>query len=120
MHVMISVAIVMPEIGFDEEPMSPVMRDETVAKKKPKTTIRIDDEDVALRRQPGIDGQEDRQQQRSDQHDRHRDVAFGSQLACRRAPGAEILHASRDDDTIVGSVRPSVIKPAASTAPAPM
>ena len=34
-----SVAMVIPEIGFDEEPMSPVMRDDTVAKKKPKTRI---------------------------------------------------------------------------------
>ena len=30
----------MPEIGFDEEPISPVMRDETTEKKKPNTTIR--------------------------------------------------------------------------------
>ena len=35
----ISVAMVMPEIGFDDEPMSPVMRDETVAKKNPKTRM---------------------------------------------------------------------------------
>src|SRR5215471_15585713 len=38
-HVRISVAIVMPEIGFDDDPMSPVMRDETVTKKKPKMTM---------------------------------------------------------------------------------
>src|SRR6478672_6553835 len=31
------VAIVIPEIGFEDEPNSPVMREETVAKKKPKT-----------------------------------------------------------------------------------
>ena len=36
----ISVAIVMPEIGFDEVPISPVMRDDTVAKKNPKIRIR--------------------------------------------------------------------------------
>ena len=35
-------AIVMPEIGFDEVPIRPVMRDETVTKKKPKTMIRSD------------------------------------------------------------------------------
>ena len=34
-----SVAIVIPEIGFDEVPICPVMRDETVTKKKPKTRI---------------------------------------------------------------------------------
>ena len=31
------VAIVIPEIGFDEDPMSPVIRDDTVATKKPIT-----------------------------------------------------------------------------------
>src|SRR5258705_8871260 len=36
-QVRMSVAIVIPEIGFDEEPMRPVIRDETVTKKKPKT-----------------------------------------------------------------------------------
>ena len=36
-----SVATVIPEIGFDDEPISPVRRDETVTKRNPKTTIRI-------------------------------------------------------------------------------
>src|ERR1041385_5721892 len=40
-HVRIRVAIVMPEIGLDEVPISPVMRDDTVAKKNPKIRIRI-------------------------------------------------------------------------------
>ena len=35
-----SVATVMPEMGFDEEPISPVRRDETVTNKKPKAMIR--------------------------------------------------------------------------------
>ena len=34
---------VIPEIGFDEEPISPVMGEETVAKKKPNTKIRPTD-----------------------------------------------------------------------------
>ncbi len=42
MQVIIRVAIVMPEIGFDEVPMIPTMREETVTKKKPKTTMRSD------------------------------------------------------------------------------
>ena len=33
------VATAMPEIGFDEEPISPVRRDDTVANRKPKTRI---------------------------------------------------------------------------------
>src|SRR5215472_15849349 len=35
------VAIAMPLIGQEEEPSSPVIRDETTEKKKPKTTIRV-------------------------------------------------------------------------------
>src|SRR5688572_27512092 len=31
-----SVAIVMPEIGFDDDPIRPTMREETATKKKPK------------------------------------------------------------------------------------
>ena len=34
-----NVATVIPEIGFEEEPISPVSRDETVTKIKPNTTI---------------------------------------------------------------------------------
>ena len=40
-QVRISVAIVMPEIGFDEVPMRPVIRDETVTKKNPKMMVRM-------------------------------------------------------------------------------
>ncbi len=36
-----NVATVMPEMGFDDEPISPVSREETVTNKNPKTTIRI-------------------------------------------------------------------------------
>ena len=36
-----SVAMVIPEIGFEEVPINPVIRDETVAKKKPKIRIRM-------------------------------------------------------------------------------
>src|SRR5215212_5338457 len=31
----------MPEIGFDDEPISPVNREDTVTKRNPKTMIRI-------------------------------------------------------------------------------
>ena len=36
-----SVATVIPEIGFDDEPTSPVRRDETVTNKNPRTIIKI-------------------------------------------------------------------------------
>src|ERR1700722_11878945 len=40
-HVSASVATVMPEMGLDDEPISPVSREETVTNKNPKTTMRI-------------------------------------------------------------------------------
>ena len=36
-----SVATVIPEIGFDDEPTSPVSRDDTVTNRNPNATIRI-------------------------------------------------------------------------------
>ena len=40
-HVRSRVATVMPEMGFDEEPTSPVKRDETVTNRKPKAMMRM-------------------------------------------------------------------------------
>src|SRR5262245_59009831 len=40
-HVSSSVATVIPEIGFDDEPTSPVSCDDTATNKNPKTTIMI-------------------------------------------------------------------------------
>src|SRR6476646_7034726 len=39
-QVMSRAATVMPEIGFDDDPISPVNRDETVTNRKPRSTIR--------------------------------------------------------------------------------
>src|SRR5664280_2461226 len=39
-HVKSSVAMVMPEIGLLDEPISPVKREETVTNRKPKSTIK--------------------------------------------------------------------------------
>ena len=48
-------AIVIPEIGFDEVPIRPVMRDDTVTKRNPKTITRI-----AARKLPWIASLEER------------------------------------------------------------
>src|SRR5438067_12402560 len=40
-HVSSNVAIIMPEVGQEDEPTSPVRRDETRTKRKPNATIRI-------------------------------------------------------------------------------
>ena len=53
-HVMISVAIVIPEIGFEDDPISPVMRDDTVAKKNPKKITRTETRRLPCVGSPGI------------------------------------------------------------------
>ena len=121
LQVMISVAIVMPEIGFDELPMSPVMRDDTVTKKKPKTTIEDGGEEVPLHRHAGRDGQEQREEQRA----RRARSTSACRARCAAVPpgpaaAPKSFTLSRNEAMMVGSVRASVIRPAASTAPAPV
>ena len=118
-HVMMSVAIVMPEIGLEDDPISPVMRDDTVAKKKPNTMMRTDARMLPCVGSPGITIRKIGEDERAAEDDGHRDVALGAQ---RPPPAAapNPLRPSRADEMIVGSVRPSVMRPAASTAPAPM
>src|SRR5947208_10526966 len=41
-HVISRVATVIPDIGFDDEPTSPVSRDETVTNRNPRIMMRID------------------------------------------------------------------------------
>src|SRR5437868_5651206 len=53
-HVMIRVAIVMPEMGLDEDPIKPVIRDDTVAKKNPKMTIKIETRMLPCVGRPGV------------------------------------------------------------------
>ena len=113
--------MVMPEIGFDDEPIRPVMRDETVTKKKPKMIDEDRRQEVALRRHPRRDRQEDRQQQRSDRA--RRSSACRARCGASPAPPRPALKSfmlSRNDETIVGIVRASVMRPDASTAPAPV
>ena len=54
-----SVAIVIPEIGFDEEPISPVIRELTVTNRNPKSTIKTapttrPTSEVGIRLEPAI------------------------------------------------------------------
>ncbi len=119
-QVRISVAMVIPEIGLDEVPISPVMRDETVTNRNPKTITRM-----AARKFPciGIFGATARKI--ASRNEPPSTKAVGRSRSVRSvavvaAPAPKSLMPSRADATIVGSVRPSVIRPAASTAPAPM
>ncbi len=116
---MISVAIVIPEIGFDDEPMSPVMRDDTVAKKKPKSTMRIETSTLPCVGRPGATA---RNTASSSEPASTTVIGMSRSVRAWAAPDAapKPFSPSRAEATMVGSVRVSVIRPAASTAPAPM
>src|SRR5215469_972580 len=131
-HVAISVAIAIPLIGFDEFPISPQIRDETVTNKNPNTTtntaaIRFDSSPVFA---PGIG---------RNVSSTHIIATIASEpsttifieksrstrlTAVATAFTARLLRISFSPalsaDTIVGSVFTSVITPAAATAPAPI
>ena len=112
--------MVMPEIGFDELPMRPVMREDTLTKKKPNRMVSTADQRVPLRRQARDGDQEDGQRERAE----HARRSAAGPVRCARVPAAppspRPFMLSLKLPRMVGSVRPSVISPAASTAPAPM
>src|ERR1700722_3487797 len=122
-HRPMSVAIVIPEIGFDELPMMPTIRLETVTKKNPKTTTRS-----PVRSDPGnVPGNVGRNAMiaTSATHPpttidsgRSRSVRFLD--AAPADPPRRSLSESAKLLTIVGSDLRSVITPAHATAPAPM
>ena len=93
-------AIVMPEIGFDELPISPVMRDDTVTKKKPKSTTRTAARTLPCVGAPGLTTRKTASSSEPTEHDGQRHVAIASARAFDAAGGAEVLHAlaERRDD----------------------
>ncbi len=93
LHVMISVAIVMPEIGFDELPMSPVMRDDTVTKKKANTTIRIAARKFHCIGMPGVTARNSATSSEPTRTTDDRHVALRAQLAAGPGGRAEVADA---------------------------
>ena len=69
-------ATVIPEIGFDDDPTSPVSREETVTNRKPKATINM--APTMLPRRFELRREHDGQQQRDDaaEHEFHREIAI--------------------------------------------
>ena len=119
-HVRISVAIVIPEIGFDEEPMRPVMRDETVTKKNPKTMTSSETRKLPCVGMPGAIARTiaSRSEPPSTMDSgRSRSVRSRTAWDC---PAPKSFMLSRNEETMVGIVRPKVMMPEASTAPAPV
>ncbi len=119
-QVRISVAMVIPETGFDDEPIRPTILDETVTKKNPKMTTRIEATKLPC---VGIAGAMARNSANSTvpMSTMLRGISRSVRLWPPAAPLAlKSLMLSRNDETIVGIVRASVMRPAASTAPAPV
>src|SRR6188768_203594 len=115
-HVRMRVAIVMPETGFDEDPMSPTIRDETVTKKKPKTITRTETRKLPCVGSPGATA---RKSARTSVPTRT--TVIGTSRSVRKRPAAvcfddRSFRLSRNDEMMVGIVRASVIRPAARTA----
>src|SRR3954462_13837810 len=119
-QVRIKVAIVMPEIGFDEDPIRPTIRDDTVTKKNPKTITSTDVTTLPCVGKPGASARKNARATVPT-----RTILIGISRSVRSRPATAPLAAksfmlSRNDEMIVGMVLPSVIRPAASTAPAPV
>src|SRR5262249_8605166 len=117
------VAIVIPEIGFEEVPMIPTMREETVTKKNPNTTT-----SSPITSEPGNGpcGKPGRIVMSS-----ARTIEPTTTIPIPRScsvravppfspPAPKDLIDSRKAETIVGMVLISVITPTHATAPAPM
>ena len=118
-------AIVIPEIGLDDEPITPVIRELTVTNRNPNKTImpapiNRPGNSVGIRCESG-----DRQHQadRAQENQRHRQVAIGAghatagrllaRAACRG--GCRLTEAK-----ISGKALSMLRMPPAATAPAPM
>src|SRR4029453_7971184 len=110
-QVRISVAIVIPEIGLDDDPISPTMRDETVTKKKPKITTSTEAMKLPC---VGSRGASARNSARRRVPASTSVIGMSRSVRVRPPPVPELLALrsrtlSRNDDTMVGIVRASVI-----------
>ena len=117
------VAIVIPEMGLELEPIRPTMRLATVTKKKPKTKIKK----AKSRRAPtpwtGSEGRQAKiksmikEPPKTVKMERSRSVRA---TFARSAPPRSALKLEVKEETIVGRVLRRVKKPPLATAPAPI
>ena len=115
----------MPLIGFEEEPSSPVMREETTEKKKPKSTIVIAER--RLTPKPGTALSWGRNAMKSvSASEPPRTSESGRSRSVRgraAAPSSESRRSrkeARKESMIVGIALTRLMMPPAATAPAPM
>ena len=101
-------------------PIRPVIRDETVTKKNPKTMTSSATRKLPCVGMPGTSARKMASSMEPPSDDRERDVALGAEWPPPRAPRRSPSCCRGTTTTIVGIVRASVMMPAASTAPAPV
>ena len=117
------VAIVMPEIGLDEVPMMPTIREDTVTKKKPNTTTSrpiISEPGKGPCGKLGSTVMISARTSEPNDDDAHAEIALGADRALRLAALAERLHRLAEGRDDRRQRLDSVITPAQATAPAPM
>ena len=120
----------MPEMGFEEVPMSPTMREDTVTNRKPKITTSR--EASRLAKTPvgapgtGLNVSSDQTNRTITADPASTNVVLRSRLVRPTAAAWAALLLRRSAApalsaaTMVGMVLASVMRPAAATAPAPM
>src|SRR5262249_43753970 len=124
-QVAMSVAIVIPEIGFEDDPIMPTMREETVTKKKPKITIRTDISRLPGNF-PGIWGRTDISRAKPIDPSKTKLIGMSRSVRLRESPDIcmrafeRSARLSRNELMIVGKDLRSVMTPEHATAPAPM
>ena len=125
-QVSVSVATVMPEIGLDEEPISPVSREETVTNNSPKSTTRAAPATPLFHPTSAVRNTASTAIKARLPSSTVRVDMSSSVRCCRRARaprpcrGRHARHPERIDRRIIGSVRNMLMIPAVATQPAPM
>src|SRR5262249_33455946 len=115
---MISVATVMPEMGFDELPTSPVRRELTVTKRKPSTSSSTAPSTLILKEGMSVQTTTSRSEPAPATHSgRSRSVRGGPDWP--PAPCSDFMPRIAPP-TMVGSDLKSEMIPPAATAPAPI
>ncbi len=115
-----SVATVMPEMGLDDEPISPVMRLDTVTKKKPKSTISTAETRLIWRTGASqMATAMPREPPSTSFIERSCSVRATTTLAWP-LPACRLASPPRNAEMMVGIARPRAMKPPVATAPAPM
>ncbi len=110
----------MPEMGLDEEPISPVSREETVTNKNPNTTIRIaPSQFIFMEGVTQIAATSARQPKATNFIDKSRYVRSAVVRACAAA-APKSAKPVRMPCQISGIERIKLMMPPAATAPAPM